>query len=551
LQPEQTKQKQQAQAPNRRSVKPSTRQTPAATSKRGASSSGAQTAPTSSAPTQPAPTASASHGRQSPTPRDDLGARLALMQPSKELLDYYRRKVQDLDADHQQLEHRLQEFSAACGDQHRLQWELRQREDEIAELQKALSDLQVYLFQERDQVLRLYAENDRLKIKELQDRKKMAHLLQISGVSDSEVTYFLKEPPDVAVVPQKLPGQVQQAAKSANPQLLRAAQALPEALRKTVPALEHEAVLRECDSLRLQLHSLQSQLEEQAKLSKEQVNALMEDRRIRAMEADSSRDRDQDKIKELADKLKRAQEMLQDSTKDLLEQRKVHKQAEKTWIQEKARLLQEIETRRPRYQNTPSERERLRQLVSGQAEASWAKAEQSAVVDELRQQVKTLEYQLQQQTELADMYREQVVQAEDQLCRLREERESAADLYKDRASKIGGRLQLMNQRYAELERRRNLEVEGFKTDIQQLRQKLRGVERQLYKLTIGLGDSVTNGARLLRPAGGGAADVGADGVDMALLKEVRATSGRSKQLGDELKQLKAMMYGLENELRHL
>lgn len=49
--------------------------------------------------------------------------------------------------------------------QHKLQHELRQREGEIVELQSALSDMQVYLFQEREQVCRLYAENDRLKIR--------------------------------------------------------------------------------------------------------------------------------------------------------------------------------------------------------------------------------------------------------------------------------------------------------------------------------------------------------------------------------------------------
>lgn len=55
-----------------------------------------------------------------------------------------------------------------CGNnvylQHKMQWELRQREEEITELQKALSDMQIYLFQEREHVLRLYAENDRLKV---------------------------------------------------------------------------------------------------------------------------------------------------------------------------------------------------------------------------------------------------------------------------------------------------------------------------------------------------------------------------------------------------
>ena len=51
-----------------------------------------------------------------------------------------------------------------CIKQHKLQWELRQKDDEIAELQKAISDMQVFLFQEREQVLKLYAENDRLKV---------------------------------------------------------------------------------------------------------------------------------------------------------------------------------------------------------------------------------------------------------------------------------------------------------------------------------------------------------------------------------------------------
>lgn len=40
----------------------------------------------------------------------------------------------------------------------------------------------------------------------------------------------------------------------------------------------------------------------------------------------------------------------------------------------------------------------------------------------------------------------------------------------------------MQQRYEQLERRRNLEVEGFKTDIRLLRQRLKQLEKQLYKV---------------------------------------------------------------------
>ena len=55
--------------------------------------------------------------------------------------------------------------------------------------------LQVFLFQEREHVLRLYAENDRLKIKELEDRKRIQHLLLLSHPLNTENTYFLKEQP--------------------------------------------------------------------------------------------------------------------------------------------------------------------------------------------------------------------------------------------------------------------------------------------------------------------------------------------------------------------
>ena len=48
------------------------------------------------------------------------------------------------------------------------------------------------------------------------------------------------------------------------------------------------------------------------------------------------------------------------------------------------------------------------------------------------------------------------------------------------------RLELMNQRYQDLERRRNLEVEGFKTDIKHLRQRLKDLEKQLFKVKIDL-----------------------------------------------------------------
>lgn len=52
----------------------------------------------------------------------------------------------------------------------------------------------------------------------------------------------------------------------------------------------------------IQVEALQAQLEEQTRLSKEQVEALLEDRRIHMEEAQVQHQRDQDKIKTITDK---------------------------------------------------------------------------------------------------------------------------------------------------------------------------------------------------------------------------------------------------------
>jgi len=50
------------------------------------------------------------------------------------------------------------------------------------------------------------------------------------------------------------------------------------------------------------VEALQTQLKEQTRLSKEQIEGLAEDRRVHTEESDSRRKRDQDKIQMLTEK---------------------------------------------------------------------------------------------------------------------------------------------------------------------------------------------------------------------------------------------------------
>lgn len=129
------------------------------------------------------------------TPLPSIQDRLAVLCPSQELLEYYQKKMAECEAENEDLLKKLELYREACEGQHKLEWDLQQREEEIAELQKALSDMQACLFQEREHVLRLYSENDRLRIRELEDKKKIQSLLALVGTDTGEVTYFTRNLP--------------------------------------------------------------------------------------------------------------------------------------------------------------------------------------------------------------------------------------------------------------------------------------------------------------------------------------------------------------------
>uniref|UniRef100_A0A8B9RNE3 Coiled-coil domain containing 77 n=1 Tax=Astyanax mexicanus TaxID=7994 RepID=A0A8B9RNE3_ASTMX len=447
------------------------------------------------------------HGREScedkeevDSPLPPISERLAYLRPSRELLEFYRQKVAQFDEEHDDLLQLLEKYRSTTEDQHKLQWEVRQREEEIAELQKALSDMQIYLFQEREQALRLYAENDRLKIKELEDRKKIQHLLALVGPDVGEITYFHREPPHKVAIPQKkLQPRTQEFAKRAKPKLGSLVHAIPELC---------------------QVEALQAQLEEQTRLSKEQVEALLEDRRIHAEERQVQHQRDQERITALTEKLQRTQNLLYESTRDYLQLKFESRGHEKSWMGEKDKLLRELD----------SCQERLKDFADrpGPSAAPLLLSQPTTESSHMhREEIRALQEELKQAHKLADMYREQCVGLETDVAQIREEGDVGREIFKERSDKIAKRLQLMTQRYEALEKRRAMEVEGFKNDIKHLRQKLKDVEKQLFKVTLNVGPD----------------------QDLAILQEVRQSNARTKKIQGELKTLKAKIYGLENELR--
>lgn len=97
------------------------------------------------------------------------------------------------------------------------------------------------------------------------------------------------------------------------------------------------------ESLLLHINSLETQIAEQAKHSREQIDSLLEDRKTRIHEFEAQRIKDKHIIKELKEKLLKFQKLLHESTRDFLDLKFSSRKKEQLWMNEKDRLLQELD----------------------------------------------------------------------------------------------------------------------------------------------------------------------------------------------------------------
>lgn len=94
----------------------------------------------------------------------------------------------DFEAERSDLLRRISSCSASASESHGLRCAAQKRADEVRELQQALSAAHVHLFEERDRLLRLQAENDDLRLQEAEDRRRIQHLMSLTNPVDQEIT---------------------------------------------------------------------------------------------------------------------------------------------------------------------------------------------------------------------------------------------------------------------------------------------------------------------------------------------------------------------------
>ncbi|KAJ3262619.1 Coiled-coil domain-containing protein 77 [Boothiomyces macroporosus] len=264
----------------------------------------------------------------------------------------------------------------------------------VYSLQQALGDFQAAVFEERKHTLAIVAENDALKsntslriVQELKDRKKIRFLLSLSGSPEEEVTYFRDR----------------QGPRLKNKYLVFYKKATYE----------------------------------------EAISGLMKERRLREDEEKARRDYEEEKIEALTKKLAQMRLLCRENTKELLRTKKMSHRNEKTLIEEKAMLVDEIKKL-----NNLLNKEKERNSNQEKTIEERVSKEQQNMVVELNDKNDYEQYRISTDRKI--------------------------DFYKSKVDAA-------NQNYLALKRRRDYEIEGFTSDIVNLRQQLRTLEKSILK----------------------------------------------------------------------
>ena len=120
---------------------------------------------------------------------------LAMLPATPELMAYYQQRCDEFTRLEEDYLSRIQALEASVEERHKARWQFLRAESEVEDLQQALSDTKLALLDEKERVVQLSAENDTLKLQEIQDRQRIQQLLSLTEANTEEVTLFKEKLP--------------------------------------------------------------------------------------------------------------------------------------------------------------------------------------------------------------------------------------------------------------------------------------------------------------------------------------------------------------------
>lgn len=155
---------------------------------------------------------------------------------------------------------------------------------------------------------------------------------------------------------------------------------------------------------------------------------------------------------------------------------------ERTWLAERDHLLSVLATVQ---ENLPI----VTQMEAVERSGSYTdltKIKSTCELKDLRRENELLKRELSESEELRAMYESQCLKLDQTMCKLREQKEASDQIYKERNQKLIQQIELLQRDNRRIEDRRKTDLKGFQSDIQLLRNDVKTVVAQMFKITMNL-----------------------------------------------------------------
>ena len=359
------------------------------------------------------------------------------LHPTERLVQFYKERLRECRSDISHLRGTVE----AC---QRLAEESSKKEEEavriLAEtsvLQENLSEIQSCLYKEREHSLQLKSDNDQLEIEKFENKKKIAYLLQIAGIKESELDMEDRARKILAMSPRK-----------------RVRFREVKAFNKSIQEFKKESQI---DVLQLKVNALEAQLDEQTILLKEELVSQDTDFELRKKEWEVEKKRMLQQISCLNCRLRNAQEYKFSEVNSYLEELDKVRGRDVKLIEENDKLKRSLAIYK----------ELLGDDYSGE---KYRKMELN---------LQLLRDQIGERDKIIMNYADQNAQLTEQNALLKCELEKEEERRQKEKERLINREEYFKKKMEEEKKRRLLDAEGFTADVKLLRSKLLSVERQI------------------------------------------------------------------------
>lgn len=113
-----------------------------------------------------------------------------------QILNYYRARVEAFEKDRVMWYDKLQQVRPKQELVHRVEWELKKRQEEKAELDRTIQEMQATLMAERERIVQIKTQTDQLKIKGKENRQLIIELLEKNNAVEQHVYYNKDQQPE-------------------------------------------------------------------------------------------------------------------------------------------------------------------------------------------------------------------------------------------------------------------------------------------------------------------------------------------------------------------